>query len=290
LTATASIDVTADSRRGLNYSLKWAELLPNWSAIDFIKNYCTFKNMMVSVNEFTREALILPYSSFYTTTAKDWTDNLITSEKISVVKFNTPASYVFRFEKDNNDITFVDGDNEQVHKFDDPTTGDMQLKVPFALTYFDGAYRIVGLSRSETIPLILEGTNSPDAFVERKMEHTTRILKVDSITSLVSGFTFEGSSYTNWWEFSDDDITPAEMMNNYSGQLRNMEYSKVLTASFHVPAYELQNYLLLNTGDFRTPEHIDGEFYYLIDIKGWNTETERAICTLLQINDKDIEL
>jgi hypothetical protein len=295
----------ADPRRGTGAVMNIADALPNWSAINFVKTYCTFFNYYLMVNEFTREVLILPYAEFYRDTAKDWTENLVTSEVIKVERFGNVAVMDFIMREDNADVFRVKGENESRQLINVEGGSDQQINVDVSFTKF-GSAGVIGLPQKQ-MPVAV--SHIRDNVVERekagapwhtsddnpeykniKYNFNTRLLYWDVMESSIDTWHFEGTPMSNWITYRNTELKPSDFKNRYSGQFRNMEFSKVLTASFHIPAYELQNYLILNTGDFRTPIHIDGEFYYLIDIKGWNTDTERATCTLLQINDKDIEL
>jgi hypothetical protein len=290
LTSIITFDIIPDGRLGLNGTLYWQNYLPNWSAIEFLKNYCTYFNLMLYVNEYDRTVLILPYDEFYFDDAADWTERLINSEPIRVTKYDKPARITFLLKHDSNDILSLESDSETTKEFTDPTSGNMSIGVPFALSHFGGAQSIDGLRKQDYMVHILEKEET-DEYQENRFQFATRILYYDSIATTLNPFTFEGDTYDTWWYFTTNGLGVNNFISRYEDQFRNMEYSKVMEATFHIPAHELQKFLLIGEGGFRTPIYVDGVFYYLISIRGWSTDKEQATCTLLQINDKSkIEL
>lgn len=290
LNTAASFEVQADSRRGIGATLNFADILPAWSATEFIKAYATYMNLLIVVNEFTREVLILNYENFYSEQAQDWSEKLVQSKPVKVFKLEIPARYVFRLERDNNDISFVEGDNEAVKVFDKSGTDENLVQVPFSKTYMDGAYRIAGLTRSEVIPLILDSPVNVDEIPERKFEFRTRLLNYVTVHSLVNPYTIEGQTNTNWPEYNQNGLGAGDFKDNYRGLLRNVELSKVMEATFVLSPVDLQKILLLAAGDFRTAVYINGIYYWLISINRWDARTEQAVCRLLQVNDKNVKL
>ncbi len=295
----------ADPRRGTGAVMNIADALPNWSAINFVKTYCTFFNYYLMVNEFTREVLILPYAEFYRDTANDWTENLVTSEAIKVERFGNVAVMDFIMREDNADVFRVKGENESRQLINVEGGSYQQINVDVSFTKF-GSAGVIGLPQKQ-MPVAV--SHIRDVVVERqkagapwhtsddkpeykniKYNFNTRLLYWDVRGSSIDTWYFEGTPMSHWITYRDTELKPSDFKNRYSGQFRNMEFSKVLTATFKIPAHELQSIMILGDLDFRTPIHVDGEFYYLASIKGWATETEQAECTLLQINDKDIEL
>jgi hypothetical protein len=285
VTHNTTTESDADSRRGTGYVLNIEDALPDWSILDFLKGYFTFNNLLIAVNEFSREVLILPYADFHETTAVDWSDKLVTSEAVTVEKYERPGIMIFQMVEDSNDITATDGDNKSTQVFSEKETDEEIIQANFARTFFAGAYRI-GLP-TQQIPTALEVPASA-VFQELKYDFKTRLLNYVEVVTGVS-YDFEGVEQTKYLSLDDTGLKPADFKANYAGVIRNMLYSKTMTGKLRITDLDLQRIITLQDGyDFRTPLRIDGINYYLIEVRGWDADRLTADCLLLQINDKNV--
>lgn len=276
---SGTLDVKADPRRGINYSLTVSELLPSTSCLDFLKDYMTLQNMFMYINENTKVVTLGEMGDFYTGDLMDWTDKLVLEKSIKIEKLSRPERVVVGYTVDNNDLVSKNTTDFSTteKEFTEYEEDEQSIIVSFARTKIAPAWRY-GLS-SIDMPII-EG--------DKSYKFLWRILEYNPETA---SWTFEGSTVTTFPAFNENDLTPAQIKARYSGYFTNLEQSKVLTATFRLTDYDIYNIINFTSGacartyvQLKQPEFYGK--YAIQEISKWDADTQEATVILLQVNDK----
>lgn len=268
-------DSEADPRRGLNYPLTIAEILPDVECLEFLKWYFALMNLVFRVDENTKIVTIQDYSGFYTGDIMDWTSKLVIDDQITVEKLKRPAKLTIGYANDDADIgtknlTGFATVDEVFTEYEDT---DGEIIVPFAWTLAGTAYRYG-----------LPGWLVPTAVGDKALNFKTRILKWSPISA---NWRFEGVTVGTFPYFSGYNLSPSNIKDRYIAYITNLRNSKTVRATFRLTDFDIYNILNWNIGsDARalvrlTTSTLEG-LYYLIEVSKWNADTQEAECLLLQ--------
>jgi hypothetical protein len=288
----------ADPRRGLNYPLTFADILPDVECIKFLQSINGLFNLWFYQNYHERDILIKQASDFHTTAARDWSAKLDLSKKVTVSKYEAPKAIEYSYSEDAKDyiVSNKAGYLSSDYTFDSSQKDAETVKQNYLTrTWFNFARR-TGIATEKTIPVLWqEFDNAETAVPATSQEFKPRILKYDSNAALSTDrWKFEGTEKSTVPYFTESDLLPADIKGNYDWVHKNMERSKIIEAYFLLTTNDIADFVnRISNNDFRTPIYIDAPkfrgTYYVIGISGFDVVNEASVkVELLQANDKTI--
>jgi len=288
----------ADPRRGNGYQLEFSSVLPDIEVIKFLQSVNGLFNLWFYQNVHERDLLILQSNNFHSTTYTDWSGKLDLSKPVTVSKYEAPKKITYSYAEDSKDFIISNnaGYLSSDYDFDNNQKDTEEVRNNyFTRTWFNYCRRI-GLETEYKIPVLWKEYDKAETNIPGwTHDFKPRILYFDSNqTTTPDSWIFEFSTKSTVPHFTETNLQPSDIKDNYGFTHKNMEESKIIEAYFRLTENDIADFMNVIPGaDFRTPIYIDSPLfagtYYVMEIKGFDVDGGSCKVQLLQVNDKTIK-